>query len=225
MSAIPILFEDGEALVIDKPGGLPIERPRAGGRSLEDYLEELKLGFQRPPVPVHRIDTDTSGCLLLARNPKALKRFAAAFENRLVEKTYIGLLAGEVAEESGTIELALSKISSASGGWKMIPARKGKPAVTHWRRLAVVEGVTAVEFRPVTGRTHQIRVHAASGLGHALLGDPVYGAPDPRAGRTLLHARALALPREGKAPVAATAPLPADFLGFGIDWSALDETP
>ena len=65
-------------------------------------------------MPVHRIDTDTSGCLLMARNPKALKRFAAAFENRLVEKTYIGLLAGEVAEESGTIELALSKISSAS---------------------------------------------------------------------------------------------------------------
>ena len=113
MSAIPILFEDGEALVIDKPGGLPIERPRAGGRSLEDHLEELKLGFQRPPVPVHRIDTDTSGCLLLARNPKALKRFAAAFENRLVEKTYIGLLAGELAEDRGPVELSLATISSA----------------------------------------------------------------------------------------------------------------
>ena len=69
---LPILFEDAEALVIDKPAGLPIERPRAGGRSLEDHLEDLKLGFQRAPVPVHRIDTDTSGCLLLARNPKAL---------------------------------------------------------------------------------------------------------------------------------------------------------
>ncbi len=225
MSAIPILFEDGEALVIDKPGGLPIERPRAGGRSLEDHLEELKLGFQRPPVPVHRIDTDTSGCLLLARNPKALKRFAAAFENRLVEKTYIGLLAGELVADSGTVELSLSKISSASDGWKMIPARKGKPAVTHWRRLAVANGVTAVEFAPVTGRTHQIRVHAASGLGHALLGDPVYGAPDPRAGRTMLHARALTVPREGKGPVTAIAPLPADFLGLGIDWSGLDATP
>ena len=62
-----ILFEDGEALVIDKPGGLPIERPRKGGASLEDHLEALKLGFQRPPAPAHRIDTDTSGCLLLAR--------------------------------------------------------------------------------------------------------------------------------------------------------------
>ncbi|MDD3798547.1 MAG: RNA pseudouridine synthase [Novosphingobium sp.] len=221
MTAIPILFEDGEALVIDKPGGLPVERPRAGGPSLEDHYEALKLGFQRPPVPVHRIDTDTSGCLLLARNPKALKRFAAAFEARQADKTYIGIVAGELAEESGTVELALSKISSAGAGWKMIPAKKGKPAVTHWRRLAVKDGVTAVEFKPVTGRTHQIRVHAASGLGHALVGDPVYGGPDPRAQRAMLHAAALTVPRENKPPIAATAPLPADFLTFGIDWDVI----
>ena len=74
MTDIKILFEDGEALVIDKPAGLPIERPRAGGRSLEDHLEELKLGFQRVPVPVHRIDTDTSGCLLLAQSQGAQAR-------------------------------------------------------------------------------------------------------------------------------------------------------
>ena len=122
---IPILYEDGEALVIDKPGGLPIERPRAGGPSLEDHLEELKLGFQRPPVAVHRIDTDTSGCLLMARNPKALKRFARAFEERSVGKRYLGILAGVLAEREGTIELALSKISSAEKGWRMIPSPTG----------------------------------------------------------------------------------------------------
>ena len=114
MTQIPILFEDGEALVIDKPAGLPIERPRRGGPSLEDHFEELKLGFQRPPVPVHRIDTDTSGCLLLARNPKALKRFAKAFEDRLVEKRYLGVLSGVPSDSEGTIELSLSKISSAA---------------------------------------------------------------------------------------------------------------
>ena len=91
---LPILFEDAEALVIDKPAGLPLDRPRAGGASLEDRLDELKLGFQRAPVPVHRLDRDTSGCLLLARNPKALKRFSAAFEQRLVEKRYLGIVAG-----------------------------------------------------------------------------------------------------------------------------------
>ena len=119
---IPILYEDGEALVVDKPGGLPMDRPRAGGPSLEDHLDDLRLGFQRPPVPVHRLDADTSGCLLLARNPKALKRFAAAFEARQVAKRYLGILAGIPEAKQGTIELALAKISSAAEGWRMIPA-------------------------------------------------------------------------------------------------------
>ena len=212
---IDILFEDGEALVIDKPGGLPIERPRKGGVSLEDHLEALKLGFQRAPVAVHRLDTDTSGCLLLARNPKALKRFARAFEERLVEKRYLGILAGELAEETGTIELSLSKISSAEKGWRMIPAKKGKPSVTHWRVLARQGGRTLVEFRPETGRTHQIRVHAASGLGVPLLGDPVYGA-GKGAPRTMLHAAGLVVRREGKPAIEAAAPMPADFAALGF---------
>jgi len=215
MKALTILYEDGEALVIDKPGGLPLDRPRAGGPCLEDRLDELKLGFQRAPFPVHRLDRDTSGCLLLARNPKALKRFSAAFEARGVEKRYLGIVAGEVTGEEGRIELALSKISSAEKGWRMIPAKKGKPAVTHWRKLAVIGGNTLVEFRPETGRTHQIRVHAASGLGTALLGDPVYG-DGKGASRTMLHAAGLTIPREGKASVVATAPLPADFATFGF---------
>lgn len=210
-----ILFEDGEALVIDKPGGLPIERPRKGGPALEDHLDDLKLGFQRAPVPVHRLDTDTSGCLLLARNPKALKRFAKAFEERVVEKRYLGILDGEPAEDEGTIALSLSKISSAEKGWRMIVAKKGKPSVTHWRVLARSGGRALVEFRPETGRTHQIRVHAASGLGVPLLGDPVYGT-GKGASRTMLHAAGLVVPRAGKPPVEATAPLPSDFAALGF---------
>lgn len=215
MSVIPILFEDGEALIINKPAGLPIECPRAGGMSLENHSEALKLGFARAPVAVHRIDTDTSGCLLLARNPKALKRFNAAFEARAVEKVYLGVVAGPVADDEGTIALSLTKISSAEAGWRMIAAKKGKEAVTHWRRLVERDGNTLVEFRPDTGRTHQIRVHAQLGLGHALLGDPVYG-DKKGARRTMLHARALTVPREGKAPASAVAPLPADFIALGF---------
>ena len=217
MTPIPILFEDGEALVIDKPAGLPLDTPRAGGASLEDRLEELTLGFQRHPQPVHRLDQDTSGCLLLARNPKALKRFAAAFEARQVEKVYLGIVAGRIAEDEGTISLSLSKISSAEKGWRMIAAKKGKPSVTHWRKLEEREGLTLVEFRPETGRTHQIRVHAASGLGAPLLGDPVYGNPKG-ASRTMLHAASLVVPREGKPPIIANAPLPADFAALGFSY-------
>ena len=212
---IPILFEDGEALVIDKPGGLPIERPRAGGPSLENHLDELKLGFQRAPVAVHRIDTDTSGCLLLARNPKALKRFARAFEERAVGKRYLGILAGVPQEREGSVELALSKISSSAEGWRMIPARKGKPSVTHWRVLDESGGRALLEFRPETGRTHQIRVHAASGLGLPVLGEAVYG-DGYGAARTMLHAARLEVPREGKPAIIAVAPLPADFAALGF---------
>ena len=211
----PLLFEDGEALVIDKPAGLPLDAPRAGGESLADHLAELRLGFQRAPQPVHRLDRDTSGCLLLARNPKAHKRLSAAFEARAVEKRYLGVVAGRLTEDSGTVSLALKKISSAVEGWRMVPAKNGKAAVTHWRRLAEIGGLTLVEFRPETGRTHQIRIHALAGLGAALLGDPVYG--DGRgAGRTMLHAAGLTVQRGDKPPVTATAPLPADFAALGF---------
>lgn len=216
MTDVPILFEDAEALVIDKPGGLPLDPPRSGGASLADRLDTLRLGFERAPVPVHRLDTDTSGCLLLARNPRALKRFAAAFEARAVEKVYLGIVAGPVSGEHGLIELALAKISSAEKGWRMIAAKKGKPALTQWRKHGERDGLSLLEFRPETGRTHQIRVHALLGLGAALLGDPVYGT-GKGAARTMLHALSLVVPRVGKPPVDAQAPLPPDFrrLWFG----------
>ena len=217
MATLPILYEDGEALVIDKPAGLPVDPPRSGGESLVDHLDSLRLGFQRLPLPVHRLDTDTSGCLLLARNPKAHKRFAKAFEEKRVTKRYVGLVAGELADSEGVIDLALSKISSAQGGWRMIAAKKGKPSATHWRRLAVRDGLTMVEFAPLTGRTHQIRIHALAGLGFPLLGDPVYGAGrDPRASRTMLHALSLEVERGNKPPIAAHSPLPASFSAIGF---------
>lgn len=224
MTTPRILFEDGEALVIDKPAGLSVERPRKGGPALEDHLDALKLGFHRAPVAVHRLDTDTSGCLLLARNPKALKRFNHAFQDRLVAKTYVGLVAGELADTKGTIDLALAKVSSAERGWRMIADDGGKPSQTHWEVIGTGEnggeGFTVVRFRPVTGRTHQIRIHALAGLGVALLGDPVYGdgksaCIDVR--RTMLHAESLEIQRDGKPPIIASAPLPEDFTALGVE--------
>jgi tRNA pseudouridine32 synthase / 23S rRNA pseudouridine746 synthase len=214
---LPILYEDGEALVIDKPAGLPVDRPRKGGPSLANHLEALRLGFQREPVAVHRLDTDTSGCLLLARNPKALARFNRAFEERAVAKTYLALLAGHPPGTSGTIELSLAKISSAEKGWRMIAAKKGKAAVSHWELVETLGAHSLIRFRPETGRTHQLRVHALKGLGAALLGDPVYGAgAEGAARRTMLHAESLAVTRAGKTPIEARSPLPADFLAHGV---------
>ncbi len=211
-----VLFLDGEALVLDKPAGMPVDAPRDGSLSVENHLGSLTFGFQRWPLPVHRLDRDTSGCLLLARNPKAHKRFAAAFELGAVEKIYLAVLAGVPTEESGVIDLPLGKTSTAATGWRMIHDPKGKRAITHWRTLATVEGRTLVEFRPETGRTHQLRVHAATGLGIPIAGDPVYG---DGAGPMLLHASRLTLSRGTKAPIEAEAPLPDRFLfaGFSHD--------
>jgi tRNA pseudouridine32 synthase/23S rRNA pseudouridine746 synthase len=204
-----ILFIDGEALVIDKPAGLAVDPPRDGSLSLANHMEQLRFGFQRWPVAVHRLDRDTSGCLLLARNPKAGARFQRAFEAGEVEKVYLAVLDGVPEGEAGMVDLPLLKVSSAAAGWRMVADSKGKPSRTAWRVLRTEAGRSLVEFRPETGRTHQIRVHAATGLGAAVVGDPVYGRAE--AGGTLLHAARLKLGRGAKPPVEAEAPLPERF--------------
>src|SRR5262245_3817543 len=119
MLAERVLFLDGEALVIDKPAGLAVDRPRDRSPSVEQMLGELTFGFQRLPQPVHRLDRDTSGCLLLARNPKAHKRFQQAFEAGTVTKRYLAILDGVPDEDAGLIDLPLLKVSSAASGWRM----------------------------------------------------------------------------------------------------------
>lgn len=208
---LPILFEDAEALVIDKPAGLPVDRPKDGTTALADLVDDLRFGFARPPGIVHRLDRDTSGCLLLARNPGAHRRFSAAFAEGVVEKTYVAVLEGVPEATEGLIDLALSKVSSADQGWRIIPARKGKPARTRWRLLGTEGGRALVEFTPETGRTHQIRVHAASGLGLPIVGDPSYGRGGPA---MLLHARRLVVPRRTKPAIDVSAPIPARFGAF-----------
>jgi tRNA pseudouridine32 synthase/23S rRNA pseudouridine746 synthase len=210
-----VLFLDGEALVIDKPAGLPVDAPRDGSISLENHLDLLKFGFKRWPLAVHRLDRDTSGCLLLARNPKAHGRFTRAFEDREVEKQYLAIVDGVPDADSGTINLSLSKVSTAEEGWRMVGDPKGKPSISHWEKLAVVDGRSLLRFRPETGRTHQIRVHALEGLGFALVGDPVYGRGGTKT-RTLLHAERLVVKRDVKPSVIAEAPFPDAFIALGF---------
>ena len=206
-----ILYIDAEALVLNKPAGLPVDSPRRGGESISSRLDELKCGFQRPPVPMHRLDTDTSGCLLFARTAKARALFQQAFEKRIVEKFYLAVIAARIAEEQGIIELALAKRSTAEAGWRMVRDSEGLDAATRWRRLSVEGDSTLVEFQPLTGRTHQIRVHAREAFGRGIRGDRVYGVPG---GPMLLHASRLIVPRRAKPAIDVTAPLPEYF----ADW-------
>lgn len=208
-----VLFIDGEAIVIDKPAGLAVHPGPATRASLDDHLGALRFGFQRMPSPVHRLDRDTSGCLLLSRNPKAHRRLAAAFDEGLVEKSYLAVLDGAPEGREGAVELPLAKVSSREQGWRMVPDPAGKLARTGWRFLDQKDGRALVLFTPETGRTHQLRVHAASGLGVAIAGDPVYG--DGR-GPMLLHAWTLRVPRHGKPAIEARAPLPTAFAEAGF---------
>lgn len=213
MLADHVLFIDAEAIVIDKPAGLPVDTPRDGSLSLDNHLEALAFGFRRWPSAVHRLDRDTSGCLLLARHPKAHKRFAAAFEAGLVRKHYLAVVEGVPDDESGLIDLALGKTSTRAAGWRIVADPKGKPARTRWTRLAARDGRALLRLEPETGRTHQLRVHVATGLNMPIAGDPVYGRTS---GPMLLHASALTVPREGKAAIEAVAPLPQTFIAAGF---------
>jgi tRNA pseudouridine32 synthase/23S rRNA pseudouridine746 synthase len=133
-----------------------------------------------------------------------------------VEKYYLAVVGREVGEEKGVIDMPLTKTSSAEAGWKMVRADHGPSALTRWRRFAVRDGATLVEFRPQTGRTHQIRVHAREAFGTGIVGDRMYGIPG---GPMLLHASRLIVPRRGKAAIDVSAPLP-DHFG---EWRQFDK--
>ncbi len=210
-----VLFIDAEAIVIDKPAGLAVDPPRDGSLSVASHLDSLRFGFERHPQPVHRLDRDTSGCLLLARNPRIHKKFQMAFERGEVTKAYLAVLDGMPKEVSGRVDLPLNKVSTAKDGWRMIVEKRGKASVTNWEVVAYANQRALVLFTPETGRTHQLRVHAASGIGVPILGDPVYGNGGSG---MLLHAYSLTVPRENHPAVAATAHLPQSFGDLGFSY-------
>jgi tRNA pseudouridine32 synthase/23S rRNA pseudouridine746 synthase/23S rRNA pseudouridine1911/1915/1917 synthase len=203
------LYRDGAVLIIDKPAGIPVHGGPGGGEALEDLFDALRFGLSGPPVLAHRLDRDTSGCLVLGRNPKALRRLARLFSAGQVEKTYWAVVEGAPDKPSGRIDLPLAKISTKKAGWRMVVDKAaGKPAVTTYRTLGRSGGLTWLELRPKTGRTHQIRVHCAE-IGCPVLGDPVYRSGGTDAPPLHLHSHAIGLPlHAGRDPVTATAEPP-----------------
>jgi tRNA pseudouridine32 synthase / 23S rRNA pseudouridine746 synthase len=206
-----VLHRDGLMLVIDKPSGLPVHRGPKGGGSLEDYFDALRFGLPRSPSLAHRLDRDTSGCLVLGRHRKALAHLGLLFKHGKVGKTYWAVVEGEPKGDEGTIDMPLGRLDE-SRGWWMKPDPKGLPSVTTWKVMgrSGPAVLTWLALTPVTGRTHQLRVHCAA-MGWPIVGDNIYGTA-PRFGGPVmqLHAREITVPiSKNKPPVRVVAPVPA----------------
>jgi tRNA pseudouridine32 synthase/23S rRNA pseudouridine746 synthase len=203
-----LLYRDGLMLVIDKPAGIAVHRGPKGGESLEDHFDALRFGLPRAPALAHRLDRDTSGCLVLGRHRKALAALGRMFKNGTVGKTYWAVVEGGPTEDEGRIDIPLGKRDETRGWW-MKPDPEGQAAVTTWKVLGRGDGLTWLALEPVTGRTHQLRVHAAE-QGWPIVGDNIYGTAPRTGGPTLhLHSREIVVPiSKNKPPIVTTAPVP-----------------
>ena len=277
-----LLYRDGLMLVLDKPAGFAVHKGPKGGESLEDYFGALRFGLPRAPALAHRLDRDTSGCLVLGRHRKALAELGRLFKAGRVGKTYWALVEGGPADDEGRIDLPLGR-KDATRGWWMKHDPQGQPAVTTWKVLGRMQSLAAggepgfspdraassspppcgeglgvgvhrvgtapgqllhppppptpptregahrasgegvgsspdapsvshltwLALEPLTGRTHQLRVHCAA-MGWPILGDSVYGSAPRTGGPGLhLHAREIVVPLyKNRAPIQVTAPVP-----------------
>ncbi|CAL74333.1 putative RNA pseudouridine synthase (Uracil hydrolyase) [Bradyrhizobium sp. ORS 278] len=271
-----VLHRDGLMLVIDKPAGIPVHKGPKGGPNLEASFDALRFGLPRPPVLAHRLDKETSGCLVLGRHRKATASLGLLFKHGKISKTYWAVVEGGPEADEGVIELPLGKLNAERGWWQK-PDPSGQPAVTKWRVLGRSYAVAAADpspsspptcgttspppcgegsgvgvptgiaarshppprpspargegadratgesaassgkapkltwlaMEPITGRTHQLRVHSAAS-GWPIIGDNIYGN-GPRFGepRLHLHAREISIPlSKNKPPVQVVAPAP-----------------
>lgn len=203
-----LLYRDGLMLVIDKPAGIAVHRGPKGGEALDDYFAALRFGLPRDPALAHRLDRDTSGCLVLGRHRKALARLGKLFSQGKVVKTYWAVVEGGPDADEGRIDIPLSKRDD-SRGWWMKADSDGLPSATTWKVMGRGKAFTWLALEPLTGRTHQLRVHCAE-MGFPIVGDPIYGNVSRMAGPALhLHARAVSIPISANKPaVTATAPVP-----------------
>ena len=205
-----VLHRDGLILVIDKPAGLAVHAGPSKAPNLEECFDALRYGLPRPPALAHRLDADTSGVLVLGRHPKALSKLGRIFSSRDTEKTYWAIVEGAPPAEEGVFDSPLLKVNTRSG-WSVKVSDKGQTAVTRYRVLGRAPGMTWLELKPETGRTHQLRVHCAH-AGCPIIADRLYGKALP--GRQLhLYARAIVLPlSKSKPPIRVEASPPPHML-------------
>jgi tRNA pseudouridine32 synthase/23S rRNA pseudouridine746 synthase len=206
-AGLHVLHQDAHILVFDKPSGLLSVPAKPPGP--QDCLHARAVAAIPDALLIHRLDMETSGVMVFARSRLAQRHLNWQFERRQVRKTYVARVAGRVEADEGRVELPLI------ADWpnrprQMVCFQRGKPAVTDWRVLAREAAATRLELRPLTGRSHQLRVHCRA-LGHPILGDPFYADPAALAAapRLQLHAAALSFRHpDGGAWVEFTAPVP-----------------
>jgi 23S rRNA pseudouridine1911/1915/1917 synthase len=239
---LEVLYEDDDVIAINKPAGMTVH---AGAGAISGTLVNALLGRGQAlsqsgnplrPGIVHRLDKETSGIILVAKNDAAHAKLGEAFRQRAIKKTYIALIHGIFKEKSGRIELPIgrdpirrTRMAAQSKWWHGAAIVNPRAARTDWRVLGTIDGTTLLEVQLHTGRTHQIRVHCAA-LKHPVVGDTLYGAPAkltvwtttlPSLGRNFLHAAKLGFtqPRTG-ASIELRAPLPVELREFLEELSA-----
>jgi tRNA pseudouridine32 synthase/23S rRNA pseudouridine746 synthase len=202
---VEVIYRDALMLAINKPAGLPVHK--GAGRkmaTLEDYLDDLRFGLPKRPELAHRLDKDTTGCLLLGRNKAALKRLSELFLNHQIQKTYLAVVHGE-------INLPIAKKSTDKKSWwgKIDP--QGQQAFTQYTVLQRSATATLVKLIPITGRTHQLRIHMQA-IGHPIVGDEIYGIKNDRQS-LCLHCTEMEVPLYAKREkIVVKAELPVNFI-------------
>lgn len=174
---LKIIHEDEAFVVVDKKSGM-LSVPGRGPDKRDcvaERVRELYPGAPEQPA-VHRLDMDTSGLLVVARNVEAHRQLSIQFQKREIRKRYIALLDGALSEDRGTIELPF-RLDIENRPYQIYDPEHGKVGITHWKKIGIEDAWTRISFTPITGRTHQLRVHAAHarGLGIPIVGDPLYG--------------------------------------------------
>ncbi len=185
------IYQDAQLIVLDKPSGLLAVPGR--GPDLQDCLSARVQAVLPAALVVHRLDRDTSGLMVMALTPEVQRELGRQFAERVVEKTYVAEVRGCPGESEGVIRLPMRKDFDRPPR-HMIDHEQGRPAETHWRVIERHADRARLELRPITGRSHQLRLHLAA-IGHPILGDPLYAEGDAlsMAPRLLLHAERLEL--------------------------------
>lgn len=204
-----VLYLDDDLVVLNKPGGIAVHPGKGTTDDLESHFPEL--GLEPLPRLAHRLDMDTSGCLVLGRSDEAMTLLGRAFARGKVAKTYWALVHGAPPQAEGVLSQPLRKLAGPEGG-RMRPVEDGPAAITHWRLIErLSHELSWLELKPETGRTHQLRAHCAC-LGCPILGDRLYGPPGDQP-PLFLHARKIELQLR-KEPLAPEAPLPDHWYSF-----------